>query len=718
MNSSGVDESRDPQSVWNAFNSSFPSIMAAKQHEVESFLRKFNELLKSFPQVIASTSFWPDNDSHGSKRRRAFTLSFTRRLLQLAVKFRNPSLTHDLVKVANTIISTLYERDKVRWRRMMGSVLNFWQRLCSASQQAENNPDFVSETCEIFSPAESCEDEMFGDELNFIVITSDLGRVESVQSWCTELLSLQLEVIVEDGMLATIQRMCINQLELGEVDLKIGTLKLLAALHQVLGCGNLEMWIEESYYIVQMIELLTSGDLKELEIQAIESQWVKCVEILESVMKEEHFHILSNSLLPAWNDLSESDGYKRRSLPFLSCVRRLLYRCVQLEQATDQVRTWALDKNPLDMSVLGSLTTTELVKSESWKNRGGEEKLILPLLSPSWQALTVEVESNLDNYESLDLFFSVIEKLMHELLKLDPNIEIQILSKSVLELVTREVARRLGAEADCRLLQTLDTLVKVGRLWPAADSLDPDLATLHHSWAALLSLPWLQKQNQKTFDLRPGDIKEVFRGDVCNNWDEATKGRALELLGHLPRDVCPKWRLSVAKLAWAERCPGAVTSLPGLIANTGLASGLAHDVIQHITATGRGEELELVRRLAAVSREYVCCVARRGGTRLVASEAGCQLRIVCPDCEAAAGPPPKTPRTTSPGLQGREVEPLLKLIGHQDREVRLLMVSLLQPISVHSELSPEAANLWMTCMRDSDGEVRHAFANNIGWMLR
>ena len=110
--------------------------------------------------------------------------------------------------------------------------------------------------------------------------------------------------------------------------------------------------------------------------------------------------------------------------------------------------------------------------------------------------------------------------------------------------------------------------------------------------------------------------------------------------------------------------------------------------------------------------------ARRGGTRLVATEAGCQLRIVCPDCEAAARPPPRTPRTTSPGLQGREVEPLLKLIGHQDREVRLLMVSLLQPISVHSELSPEAANLWMTCMRDSDGEVRHAFANNIGWMLR
>ena len=93
-----------------------------------------------------------------------------------------------------------------------------------------------------------------------------------------------------------------------------------------------------------------------------------------------------------------------------------------------------------------------------------------------------------------------------------------------------------------------------------------------------------------------------------------SKNRALSLLCHLPKEVCPKWRLSVAKAAWAEQCPGLVSALPALITNTGLASSLASEVIGIVL--GRSENLEMIRRLASVSGDYVCSLARQANILL------------------------------------------------------------------------------------------------------
>ena len=60
----------------------------------------------------------------------------------------------------------------------------------------------------------------------------------------------------------------------------------------------------------------------------------------------------------------------------------------------------------------------------------------------------------------------------------------------------------------------------------------------------------------------------------------------------------------------------------------------------------------------------------------------------------------------------------LKLIGHQDKNVRMGLLSLLRPLALYSSMSKEAANLWMNYVSDEDEEVRHAFADNIGWMFK
>lgn len=188
----------------------------------------------------------------------------------------------------------------------------------------------------------------------------------------------------------------------------------------------------------------------------------------------------------------------------------------------------------------------------------------------------------------------------------------------------------------------------------------------------------------------------------------------------LPKDVCPKWRLSVARAAWAEKCPGLVSILPALITNTGLASSFVSDVISLILS--RTEDLEMVRRLATVSGNYMCSLARRNSSKLVTDAGGrLSLSLVCQDFEGdrvryTARTPVKSASVKS--VRSEEVESFLKLIGHQDRNVRISLLSLLKPLAYYSSMSREAADLWMNYVSDEDPEIRQTFAENIKWMFR
>ena len=105
----------------------------------------------------------------------------------------------------------------------------------------------------------------------------------------------------------------------------------------------------------------------------------------------------------------------------------------------------------------------------------------------------------------------------------------------------------------------------------------------------------------------------------------------------------------------------------------------------------------------------------------MAESGGPSLSLVCQDFDRGhARGTPRTPAKSSSvkSVRGEEVEAFLKLIGHRDKNVRMGLLSLLRPVAQYSSMSKEAADLWMNYVSDEDDEVRLAFAENIGWMLR
>ena len=88
MDTSSMDESKDPQMIWNVFVSAFNNIMKAKPAEVEEMLKKFSQLFYTFPQIFSESQSWPNSTDAIRIRRHSFILSMIRRMIHLASKSR------------------------------------------------------------------------------------------------------------------------------------------------------------------------------------------------------------------------------------------------------------------------------------------------------------------------------------------------------------------------------------------------------------------------------------------------------------------------------------------------------------------------------------------------------------------------------------------------------------------------------------------------------
>ena len=642
-----------------------------------------------------------------------------RRTVHLAVK--HGTIIPALVALINSILTTLRGSDPRIWRRTLGRLLQLWTGVCDTSKEIEKEAEFDSKQSEIFSLSDTTPDVMFNEDFNLLVLTTDFTIVENLQKYFTTLIRTQAEYVREESMRDTIQRMCVNQLEIGEVDLKAETLKLLA----ILGVGgSLELWLEESHYLSEMLNLLTSGDLTNTEAATLEEAWVECVEALIPAMEEPHIKIMSQSLFPVWSSVSDMDQFKMRSLQFLSSITKLLNTCVRSEENPGMVRGLIMEKNSLDIQLLGSVASSELIQSEAWRTREDRTRLSLTLISQSWNTLTTQVEATLHFWENVKQFCSVLETLFYTITTEDPSVSMEMMNKSTLEELAKNLTQHLSDEplrddgvgvAD--VLECVESLVKVCHLWPGSSSLASPILGVQHLLAGVLSLAWLQ-DNDRTLDLNTTDLRDII-SSKRKTWDMNSKNRAISLLCHLPKEVCPKWRMSVAKAAWAEKCPGLVSALPALITNTGLTSSLASDVISLVV--GRAGDLEMVQRLASVSGDYVCSLARRTSSKLMTEAGLTRVSLVCQHFDGGrARETLRTPVKSSSvkSVRSGEVVAFLKLIGHQDKNVRMGLLSLLRPLALYSSMSKEAANLWMNYVSDEDEEVRHAFADNIGWMFK
>ena len=290
MDTSATDESKDPQMIWNVFVSAFDNIMKAKPAEVNEMLKKFSKLFLTFPQIICETQSWPNSTDLVRIRRYSFILSMIRRMIHLASKSRTE--VQSFVEVTTDLMNLLWERDLILWSEILGQILNFWVKVQEASAHFEDDPRLESETCQIFDASEVSKDEMFNDGQNIVILTYDINIIENIQTFCTSLFSHQLDVIEDMKLIKSVQKVCIKQLQLGEAILKSSTLNLLAKCYKQFDPPELEMWIEESFYFVQLLELLTSGDLNKDESLLIEPGWIACAKEM-TLMSEKHLKILS-----------------------------------------------------------------------------------------------------------------------------------------------------------------------------------------------------------------------------------------------------------------------------------------------------------------------------------------------------------------------------------------------------------------------------------------
>ena len=190
-------------------------------------------------------------------------------------------------------------------------------------------------------------------------------------------------------------------------------------------------------------------------------------------------------------------------------------------------------------------------------------------------------------------------------------------------------------------------------------------------------------------------------------WGEGIRRRALHLLLLLPREVCPKWRLAVARAAWGARSAGVVASLALLPALGPGGVALAQEIV---TSLLEKEEAAFMVELADAAPLYLCSLAKCVVVQLGLVGGRAELVPACSSCSS----PSTTPGTL---VSAGEVAPLLRLLGHPDALVRRRLVGLLRPSARHTALSEAAATLWVNCAGDADHRVRYMFAGEAAALL-
>ena len=102
--------------------------------------------------------------------------------------------------------------------------------------------------------------------------------------------------------------------------------------------------------------------------------------------------------------------------------------------------------------------------------------------------------------------------------------------------------------------------------------------------------------------------------------------------------------------------------------------------------------MDVVLSLATVCSSYICSLARRTVPWLVATAGGqLELRVRCLDCSPFSEDP--SPATATTSVASRELESVMRLVGHQDSTVRLAMVRIIPAAAAHCLLTQQAINL-------------------------
>jgi len=487
-------------------------------------------------------------------------------------------------------------------------------------------------------------------------------------------------------------------------------------------------------WLTGIVNLLVSDELNTKESEEIRQGLTSVLNSIHDNIEDEHqLIILSSHIAPVWKELLLIGKVDKLGTELEKIFKKLVIKGLILnkigenEDSVNLLKSIMEMPNP-DLEVVSKIAWSELLESDLMVGgeRAGKRKLegdlnkrSLQFVSPAWRLVLGYFDGKLDSLDNLVKLCDILGTILSEIVKYNfSRCELEILDTHTITQATETVVNML-----CNikgkvtvLLECLEILIQVGHMWPGAAQFGSEIGSVQHLWAGALSLPWLGRQTQgKMGDLRLGEkTQQLIKASKELKWSKTNEDKAMMVLAILPKDVCPKWRLSIAKLAWVDKSEGLVLSLPHMVATMGPgAAVLGGEVVQSVA--GRESDISLVRCLAKISARYTCSLAKTVTSRIVIKEGSemCRTKLV-PACSLCDG---WTGRMRTPAKGGmvptKEVEPFLKMIGHQDPEVRYNIVSLLGSWSKHSTMSPDAASLWLTCVSDKEEKVRMSFSISV-----
>ena len=112
---SAPPDSKDPQSIWQAFGSVFKNLLVAKGPDTEKYFSSISQMVTSIPQIIVDTPSWPDSREELSSRRDAFTTCLVRRVIHVVASKglkEEPGGSFNLMQV---LLSVMNDRSPSRW---------------------------------------------------------------------------------------------------------------------------------------------------------------------------------------------------------------------------------------------------------------------------------------------------------------------------------------------------------------------------------------------------------------------------------------------------------------------------------------------------------------------------------------------------------------------------------------------------------------------------
>ena len=318
--------------------------------------------------------------------------------------------------------------------------------------------------------------------------------------------------------------------------------------------------------------------------------------------------------------------------------------------------------------------------------------------SESWNLIVIHISAGLKegtlSFEELERFSKLAFEIQCHFEKDFSHCQVHIsylkrdifgwIVQSVIQSVLKNPEDANFFEQSCRILQNFLYCQPIETL----------TQSILQQCIAIATLPWMSGEVNLA-DVRVGDTLSHNLISVSHKVEASLSSRqkaiAIKTIATLPKELSPRWRVTSFKKAWGNATDSDKCQLLGLlplwlycIGSAGKA--LAAQIVVEAVATN---EKAILTQVAKNAGTLVCVQSRLCTSR----KKGGQVEVICPRCDIAVFG--KKESSTVPMLSYQDVESLLKLVGHPDSDVKIPIISIIQPLSNHVGFTESLCALWL-----------------------